>query len=259
MLLEDKVAIVTGVGPGLGRRVALAMAREGASVVLAARTESFLQEVAKECEELGAAARWSSTDVTKADQCQRLVDTAVDEFGRIDVLVNGAYRPDVFEPVESVDLTKWRKIFEVNLFGNLQVTQLVVPHLKRAGGGAIVFVNSMIIRKVLPANGGYAASKSALLTAARALAAELGPDGIRVNSVLPGWMWGPSVQGYVGMMAHSREVDEQTVIDEIANDIPLRTIPPDEDVAEAVVFLASDRARMITGQTLDVNGGEVFS
>jgi NAD(P)-dependent dehydrogenase (short-subunit alcohol dehydrogenase family) len=72
-------------------------------------------------------------------------------------------------------------------------------------------------------------------------------------------MWGPSVQGYVGMMAHSREVDEQTVIDEIAKDIPLRTIPADEDVAEAVVFLASDRARMITGQTLDVNGGEVFS
>ncbi len=258
MLLEDRVSIVSGVGPGLGRAIALAMAREGAPVVLAARTESYLEKVAEEIKGAGGRALCVPTDISDPDQCLRLVETTVSEMGRVDVLVNSAFRPDVFKPFESVDLADWRAILDVNLFGSLQLSQAVVPYMKAAGGGAIVFVNSMIMRKVLPLQGGYAVSKGALMTAAQVLAKELGPYKIRVNSVVPGWMWGPPVQAYVSFTAKGRGVPEQEVIDEITEDITLGEIPSDDETAEAVVFLASDRARVITGQSLDVNGGEVF-
>jgi NAD(P)-dependent dehydrogenase (short-subunit alcohol dehydrogenase family) len=129
--------------------------------------------------------------------------------------------------------------------------------MKAQGGGSIVFINSMVIRKILPNQGGYAASKGALMTAAQVLAKELGPHRIRVNSVVPGWMWGPSVEGWFEMRAkQGPSVQEQ--YDAIAKDIPLGMIPPDDDVANAVVFFASDLSAVVTGQSLDVNGGEVF-
>ena len=126
-------------------------------------------------------------------------------------------------------------------------------------GGAVVFVNSMVTRKPSMLQGGYAVAKGGLLVAARVLASELGRYKIRVNSVLPGWMWGPQVEMYVKMMADQRGVDAQVVIDEITAPMALDSIPTDEDVAGAVVFLASSLASGITGQTLDVNGGEVFA
>lgn len=257
-LLGGRTAIVSGVGPGLGRAIALAAARDGASVVLAARTEAFLNKVAEEITSAGGRALAVATDISDPEQCRRLVDTTVAALGRIDVLVNSAYRPDVFKLFEEVDLADWRAILEVNLFGSLQLSQAVVPHMKEAGGGSIVFVNSMIMRKILPLQGGYAVSKGALMTAAQVLAKELGRYQIRVNSVVPGWMWGPPVQGYVAFTSKARGVADQEVIDEIAADITLGAIPSDDEAAEAVVFLASDRAKAITGQALDVNGGEVF-
>jgi NAD(P)-dependent dehydrogenase (short-subunit alcohol dehydrogenase family) len=191
------------------------------------------------------------------EQCRRLVATAIDGFGQVDALVNNAFRPDAFELFENVDLDKWRRIFEVNVFGSLQLTQEVVAPMKAQGGGSIVFINSMVIRKILPNQGGYAASKGALMTAAQVLAKELGPHRIRVNSVVPGWMWGPSVEGWFEMRAkQGPSVQEQ--YDAIAKEIPLGMIPPDDDVANAVVFFASDLSAVVTGQSLDVNGGEVF-
>jgi NAD(P)-dependent dehydrogenase (short-subunit alcohol dehydrogenase family) len=140
---------------------------------------------------------------------------------------------------------------------SLQLTKEVIAPMKAQGGGSIVFINSMIIRKILPYQGGYAASKGALMTAAQVLAKELGPHRIRVNSVVPGWMWGPSVEGLFEMRAKGGpSVQEQ--YDTIAKDIPLGVIPPDDDVANAVVFFASDMSAVVTGQSLDVNGGEVF-
>jgi NAD(P)-dependent dehydrogenase (short-subunit alcohol dehydrogenase family) len=147
---------------------------------------------------------------------------------------------------------------DVNLFGSLQLTQSVLPTMKSQGSGSIIFVNSMIQRKVLPLQGGYATSKGALLTAAQVLAKELGPQKIRVNSIVPGWMWGPSVEGYFKMMESQTGKTSQESYDEIAKEIPLGEIPPDEDCANAAVFFASDMSSVITGQALDVNGGEVF-
>lgn len=258
MLLEGKVAIVSGVGPGLGREIALAFAREGASLALGARTSARLEAVAAEIESNGGRAVWAECDIVEPDGPRRLVDACLEAFGRVDVLVNNAFTPDVFKPFESVDLDDWERIMRVNCFGNLRVTQAVVPHMRAAGGGSIVFVGSMIVRKPLALQGGYAASKAALLTAAHVLAKELGPANIRVNSVVPGWMWGPSVEGYFKSVEAKTGRSVQEQYDEVAASIPLGRIPTDEDCANAVVFLASDLAVAVTGQSLDVNGGEVF-
>jgi len=258
MLLKDKVGIVSGVGPGFGKEIALAFAREGSDLVLGARTESYLAEVQAEVEGLGLRARYAPTDITDQAQCDRLVQTAIDEFGRVDVLVNNAFAADVFQLFEDVDLDAWRRIVDVNLFGSLQLTKSVIPVMKDQGGGSIVFVNSMIVRKILPLQGGYATSKGALLTAAHVLAKELGPYKIRVNSIVPGWMWGPSVQGYFALMEKQTGKSVQDQYDEIASQIALGLIPTDDDCANAAVFFASDLSSVITGQALDVNGGEVF-
>lgn len=258
MLLKDKTAVVSGVGPGLGKEIALAFAREGADVALGARTESYLQEVQGDIEALGRKAVYAPTDITDQAQCDRLAKLALDELGRIDVLVHNAFAADVFQLFEDVDLKHWRRIMDVNLFGSLQLTKSVLPTMKGQGRGSIIFVNSMIQRKVLPLQGGYATSKGALLTAAQVLAKELGPHKIRVNSIVPGWMWGPSVEGYFKMMEAQTGKSPQESYDEIASQIPLGEIPPDDDCANAAVFFASDLSSVITGQALDVNGGEVF-
>lgn len=256
-VLDDKVAIVSGVGPGLGQAIARAMGREGASVALAARNEAFLKEVVAELPKAVAI----PTDITDAEACQRLVDRTVEEFGGVDIVANSAFQPgDIGKTFEKSDLQRWRNLFEVNTFGALQVTQSAIPALRARGSGAVVFVNSMVIRKTgAIAEGGYAATKGALFATARVMAHELGPANIRVNSVVPGWMWGPNVQGYVEFMAKKRDVPEEAIIAEIASNMALKRIPTVAEVAEAVVFLASDRASAITGQTLDVNGGEYFN
>lgn len=258
MLLADKVAVVSGVGPGLGREIALAFGREGAQLMLAARTESFLKEVAAEIEDRGGRAAYSPTNIVDTEQCRQTVERTVEAFGRIDVLVNSAFRPDVFQPFESVDLVRWRKIFDVNVFGTLQLTQLVVAQMKAQHSGSIVFIGSQSMRKISMHDGGYASSKGALMTSAQVLSRELGPHGIRVNTVVPGWMDGPPVRGMFEMIEAGGGRTAQEQYDEIAARIPLGFIPPDEDVANAVVFLASDLARVITGQALDVNGGETL-
>lgn len=258
-LLDGKVAIVSGIGPGLGRHAALRLAGEGAAVVLGARTEERLKEVAAEVESAGGRAAWSPTDITDPDQCERLVQAAVDAFGAVDVLVNNAFVPDPFQPFESADFGQWRKVFDVNVFGTLQMTRAVVAPMKAAGRGSIVFVNSMVIHKVTFPQGAYAASKGALWAAARELATELGPHGIRVNSVVPGWMAGPSVDLYLAWQSAERGVSEGEVAAEIGARTALKRIPSDEECAGAIVYLASDLSSAMTGATVDVNGGEVFA
>lgn len=259
MLLEGRVCVVSGAGPGLGRQVALLAAAEGADVVLAARRQAVLEQVAEEVEKLGRTAVVVPTDITNAEQCAALAERTLESFGHIDALVNNAYTEDVFKTFRRVDLDDWRHISEVNVFGPLQVTKAFVPHMIEQGGGSIVFVNSMIVRKPMAQQGGYAVSKGGLLAAARVLAKELGRFHIRVNSVLPGWMWGPQVELYVRATAEQRGVAEEEVLTELTADIPLGRIPTDSDVAGAVVFLASDLAAAVTGLALDANGGEVFA
>ncbi|HLF99148.1 MAG TPA: SDR family oxidoreductase [Acidimicrobiia bacterium] len=258
-LLDGKVAIVSGIGPGLGRHAALQLAAQGAAIVMGARTEDRLKEIAGEIEAAGGRAAWAPTDISDPDQCERLVQTAVDAFGRVDILVNNAFVPGSFQPFESSDFGRWRKVFDVNVFGTLQMTRAVVAPMKAQGGGSIVFVNSMVIHKSTFPQGDYAASKGALWAVAREIATELGPYGIRVNSVVPGWMAGPSVDMYLAWQAGERGISEDEVAAEIAAPMALKRIPTDEECAGAILFLASDLSSAMTGATVDVNGGEVFA
>jgi NAD(P)-dependent dehydrogenase (short-subunit alcohol dehydrogenase family) len=181
MLLKDRVAIVSGIGPGMGRDIALAGAREGADVVLAARGPDTLEAVAAEVRQAGRRALSVPTDIAKPADCRRLADAAQEEFGRVDILVNNAFKGGLEPHTADANLDDWRAIFEVNVFGSLQLSQAVIPALKRAGGGSIIFINSMSMRIIEPKFGGYAASKGALMIAAQTMARELGRDKIDVN------------------------------------------------------------------------------
>jgi NAD(P)-dependent dehydrogenase (short-subunit alcohol dehydrogenase family) len=257
VLLRDKVAVITGIGPGLGRELAVQFAREGASVAIGARTESYLEEVRKEIDGDGGRVVAVPTDIADRAHCERIIAAAVDAFGGIDTIVQNAFASPPFALFEDADLATWKQAMDVTVWGSLGLAQAAVPHFKARGGGSIVFVNSMIMRKVLPYQGGYATTKGALLTAAQVLARELGQYRIRVNSIMPGWMIGPSVDMYFEMMeAQGKPRDE--LYSEIASNIALGVVPTDEECVGAALFLASDLASMITGQSIDVNGGEVF-
>jgi NAD(P)-dependent dehydrogenase (short-subunit alcohol dehydrogenase family) len=251
-LLDGRTCVVTGVGPGMGQATAKALAREGGRVFLAARSKDFLDQVAAEIGDPERAVVFP-TDITDRAQCEALVEAA----GTIDVLVNSAFKPDVFQPFVRVDLQEYRSIFEVNVFGTLQMTQAAIPAMKERGG-SIVFVNSMVVRKGGNLQTGYSASKGALLGAAKSLALELGRYKIRVNSVVPGWMLGPSVEMYLEFQSQKRGVSREDILGELGALNPLGAIPTQEACAEAVVFLASDLSAAMTGQSVDVNGGEHF-
>jgi NAD(P)-dependent dehydrogenase (short-subunit alcohol dehydrogenase family) len=172
--------------------------------------------------------------------------------------VNNAYKGPTFKLIEEEDLQSWRSIFDVNLFGSLQLTQKVVPHMKASRRGSIVMVNSMSMRIIEPRHGGYAASKGALMSAAQTLAKELGPYGIRVNSVVPGYIWGASLEGYFKQLAAQQGTTPQAIYDSIASRTCLNHIPTSEEIAGAVLFFASDLSCVVTGQALDVNAGHFF-
>lgn len=255
MLLKDKVAVITGIGPGLGQELAYTFAREGAKIAICCRRQTELDRVVADVKAAGGAVVAVPTDVTDRAQCQQLIDATIGEFGRIDALVNSAYNPGNMVLFEDANIDDWRPPIEVNLFGALNMIQTALPHLKAAGGGAIVNVNSQIHKKPMPYQASYATSKAALEGATKMLAKELGQYKIRVNSVFMGWMWGPPVEGYVESMAAAMG-GRDAIIGGITQHIALGEIPDDADCANAVAFLCSDYSRVITGAGLDVNGGE---
>lgn len=258
MLLEDKVCIVSGIGPGMGRDVSLALAREGADLVLAARTPERLDEVAAAVRALGRKAVCVVTDISKKQDCAYLAEAAHGELGRIDVLVNNAFFGGKYVPVEEADLDDWRRVFDVNVYGSIQLSQAVIPTMKAQGGGSIIMINSMSMRIIEPRFGGYAASKGALMIATQTMARELGQFRIRVNSVVPGYIWGPALEGYFKQLAKAQDTTPEAVYEQIASRTALHHIPNSEEIAGAVVFFASDLSRVVTGQALDVNGGHFF-
>jgi NAD(P)-dependent dehydrogenase (short-subunit alcohol dehydrogenase family) len=247
--------VVSGVGPGLGREIAAVAVREGASVMMGARREENLEAIGKELDPSGERVAWHRTDISDPAACAALVDAAVEHFGRLDSLVNCAALDTVFGGLEDADFDAWRQTFDVNVFGTLRVCEAAIPHLKERGG-SIVFIGSQATYWPQLMQMAYASSKGALTTAMYYLAKELGPSKIRVNTVVPTWMWGPPVEGYVDMTAQGTGVSRDEVIAGITKNMPLGEIPADEDVAEVVAFFASDRARMISGQALFVNAGE---
>jgi NAD(P)-dependent dehydrogenase (short-subunit alcohol dehydrogenase family) len=256
VILEGKTLVVTGVGSGLGSEIARAAVRDGAHVVLAARTGATLEALAKELDPSGERVATVPTDISDDAQCRALAEAASQRFGRVDALAQVAALDAVFGGLWEATAEDWRRVMETNVIGSTQMARAVAPHMKQRGGGSIVLIGSQSSFLPLVPQIAYASSKGALRTAMYFMAKELGPDRIRVNTVVPTWMWGPPVEGYVAMQAKRRGVAVEEIVAEITSGMPLGEIPRDEDVAEAVIFLASDRARMITGQHLLVNAGE---
>jgi NAD(P)-dependent dehydrogenase (short-subunit alcohol dehydrogenase family) len=259
--LTDRVAIVAGIGPGMGRDIALALAGAGADIVLAARSEQHMAAVQQEIDGLGRQALAVVTDIASDRDCSNLAARALGRFGRIDILVNNAFAIGDMQPFERTDIEhSWTQVLNINLLGFMRLSQAVIPAMKQQGGGAIVMINSVSMvqfKKTSPSVISYASSKAGLLSAAMYMAGELGQYNIRVNTVRPGYIDGPALQGYFTMKGEewgiSPEAAQQRVIDE---ELALNFVPHSADIAEAVLFLASDMARAITGATLDVNAGE---
>jgi NAD(P)-dependent dehydrogenase (short-subunit alcohol dehydrogenase family) len=259
MLLKDKIVIVSGIGPGLGVKLAVEAAREGAAgVVVAARSADKLDDAEARIKALGVKAKVVKQvcDITKREQCDALAAAAVKAFGRVDALVNSAFQHGEMDYASTANLEAWNEVMQTNLFGTLKLTQAVIPQMKTQKSGAVVMINTMAVRTIPPlGEAGYAASKAALANSSKWLAKELGPDGIRVNSVHMGWMWGAPVQGYFEWQAQEKKVPVEDLVQGIARHIPIGRIPTDDECARAALFLVSDYASAVTGATLDANGG----
>ncbi|MDH3019792.1 SDR family oxidoreductase [Gordonia alkanivorans] len=254
-LLDDKVVVVSGVGPGLGRSICLRAAAEGARVVLVARTESRLKEVAAEVDSAGGTSLVVPADITDDAAVDNLVATTLAEFGRADVLVNNAFALPSMKPLGRTDFDQITSSIEVTVVGTLRVIKSFTDALAEANG-SIVNINSMVIRHSEPRYGSYKIAKSALLAMSQTLASELGDRGIRINSVAPGYIWDDQLKWYFGEVAKKYGITPEQVYEQTASKSDLKRLPEPDEIADAVMFLASPMARAITGHTLDVNCGE---
>ncbi|TJZ75732.1 SDR family oxidoreductase [Rhodococcus oryzae] len=254
-LLQDKVVVISGVGPALGRTLALRCAAAGADLVLAARTQSRLDEVAKEVTDLGRRAVTVSTDITDQASAENLIAASVDAYGKVDVLVNNAFSVPSMKPLARTDYQHIRDSIELTVLGALRLTQLFTPALEESKG-AVVNINSMVLRHSQERYGSYKMAKSALLAMSQSLATELGPKGIRINSVAPGYIWGDTLKQYFEHQAKKFGITVEQIYEHTAAATDLKRLPETEEIADAVIFLASPMASAITGQCLDVNCGE---
>ena len=257
VLLQGKTVIITGVGGGLGRECVTRALRDGANVVVAARTQETLDTLCAELDPDGKRLVARATDITDAEGCAALVDLAVATFGSVDAVVQVAAYEYVFGGLHETDLDTWRQAFETNVLGAMTILRPVAKAME-AGGGSIVLIGSQSMFKPSMPQAGYAASKAALLTAMYYLADELGAHDIRCNMVVPSWMWGPPVQMYVGMQADSKGISREEALHDIVGDFPLGRMTEDGEVADVVMFFASDLSKAVTGQHLMVNSGELM-
>lgn len=257
MRFHNKVVLITGAAGGLGSVYARAMTREGASVIAVdtACCEPLVQEIIA----ADGNAMAVRADLTKEEEVQAMVDKAIDQFGRIDVLVNNAgtgrvrRRADIDDVI---DLEQWRKLMEINLTSAVYCSNFVARHMRKNKYGRIINVSSRAARSVGWFSGvstGYICSKIAVLGLTRDLATRLGPDGITVNCIVPGFVVsGPAMQTRWDEMSAS---EQQRMLMET----PLRRMPRSEEISNVVLFLASDDASYVTGASIDVNGGSSMS
>ena len=251
MEFAGKVAIVTGGGAGLGHSIALAFAREGARVAIAARTPETLAHSAAAIEkECGAPVLAVRADVADPRDCDRMVAAAAEKFGAVDILINNAARFAVLPLIEA-DAAEAQRIFAVNAIGPLNCGRALAKWvIERGRSGAIVNVSSIAAGRPVPGLGLYSASKAALENLTRSMALEWAGKGLRVNAVAPGHV---KTEGVLEDFRTGR-LDEEAM----NRRIPVGRIADGDDVAEAVLFLCSDRARHIVGHVLTVDGGEGF-
>jgi len=259
MILDGKTVVVTGVGPGLGSETARLVLRDGGNVVLAARTAAKLEAAAAELDPSGARVAYLPTDIGSDEQCRALAQLALDRFGAVDGVVQVAAYDGFLGSLAATGDDDWTAVLGTNVIGTMHVVSAMAAAMGERGGSIVLIGSQSSVLPPVVEQIAYATSKGALHSAMFHLASELGPRRIRVNTVVPTWMWGPPVQMYVQWQMADRGISEEEAIAEITRNMPLGEIPADEDVAESAVFLCSDRARMITGQTLYVNSGEYMT
>jgi len=254
-LLDGQVALVTGIGSGMGRSIALRFAAEGAQLVLGARREAYLREVAAEVRALGCDPLVVPVDLANEAECARIAERAIAHFGGVDVFVQNGHHTGDWKPALESSCASWREVMEVNLFGAFRIVQGVAPSMAARGGGRIVLVNSGAALSSPPRLGSYSASKAALSSLARTLAIELGHSGILVNSLTLGATQGENTTRAIAPEGTS-DAERARLVDEKGRALPLGHMPTPDECAGAVLFLVSPLSAAITGQNLVVNGGQ---
>ncbi|HEU4799120.1 MAG TPA: SDR family NAD(P)-dependent oxidoreductase [Gemmatimonadales bacterium] len=252
-MLKDKIAIVTGAGSGLGEAISLLFAKQGATVVLADLDAAGAEGVLKRIEQGGGRGRVVKTDVSKPDAAKALVDTAVKEFGRLDIAVNNAGIGGPTAPVGEYPIEGWDNIIGINLSGVFYGMHYQIPAMLASGSGAIVNMASVAGKVGLANASGYSAAKHGVVGLTETAAIEYGAQGIRVNAVGPGFINTPLIgKRSVINTANSSAVDETAALARLQ---PMNRLGEASEVAELVLFLASDRASFITGGYYNVDGG----
>ncbi len=255
MLLKDKVAVVTGGGRGIGRAIALAYAREGARLVLAARTLAGLEETRRAVADLGGEALVAPTDISDAESVAALAYLVREHFGRVDILVNNSGIAGPTAPLWEITTDDWEATFAVNVRGTFLCCRVFLPVMIAQSSGSIIMIGSMTGKRPLMGRTPYAASKLALVGLARTLAWETGPHGIRVNVISPGPVEGERIETVIRKQAEVKGISLDEARQAFLRDSPLNRLVPPQDVAAAAVFLASDQASSITGEDLNVSAG----
>jgi NAD(P)-dependent dehydrogenase (short-subunit alcohol dehydrogenase family) len=260
MQLEGRVAIVTGGGYGIGRAIALAFAKEGADVVVAARTESALKKVAKEIEGMGRKSLAVVTDLLQPGAPAAMVEKTLKKFGKIDILVNNSGIEGPIEPVAEMDLKGWEDLLAVNLTGAMLCCRYVLEKsMIPRRSGVIINIASAAGRRGLPTRSAYSSSKFALIGFTQSLAGEVGRYGIRVNAIAPGAVEGERIERIFNIAARNMGVTyEQVVANSNARSALGRMVKP-EEVGALAVFLASEQSSAITGQTINIDAGTNFN
>ncbi len=247
-LLEDKVALVTGAGSGIGRASALAFAREGARVVVADVAAPSGEETVRLIKESGGEAFFMKTDISKAADVKALIETTVQTYGRLDCAHNNAGIEGIVAQAAEYPEEMWRRVLSINLKGPWLCMKYEIPQMLQQGGGAIVNTASTLGVVGIPGLAAYAASKGGVVGLTRTAAVEYAPSGIRINAIMPGVTRTPMMDRQMGENAHLAEPQYISLH-------PIGRLGRPEEIAESVVWLCSDKASFVVGHAMAVDGG----